>query len=93
MCKGAAHVVEEDANGNLFGSGAQEIGAADPYVVIVEDEDLDVDRLPCGRQFPFESAEEGGSPEVVGELPMYRVPEADLVEVRLKGGGAGVRGG
>jgi len=84
--KSAPEIIEEDANGNLLCAGAEKVGAACSYIVIVEDEDLNVDGLPGGREFLLEGTEEGRPAEVVGEFSVDWSADAKFVEVRLECG-------
>ena len=84
MGEGASQIIEDHSNRNFLRPRPQEIGTAQPHIVTVEDENLDVDGLSGGCECFFEGVEERPAIEVVTEFAEEGCGKTELVEASLE---------
>ncbi len=91
MRKGAAEVVEKHAHREFRGAVPEQIGTVHRDVVVVEDEDLHVDRFAGRCDLIFELGKKCGAVDQVVEFSGDRAGQPQPVEVRFEFRGAGPR--
>ena len=84
VSEGASEVIEENAHGEIGGAAAEEVGAAHGDGIIVEDEDLHVDRLSGLRDLALHLAEELGAADEVLEIAGDRPGKSEAIEMRFE---------
>ncbi len=84
MGEGASQIIEDHSNRNLLRPRPQEICTAQPHIVTVEDENLDVDGLLGSSKCFFEGTEEHPAIEEVTKFTGEGCGKTKFVEASLE---------